>query len=143
MYDPSKLDAVKSGTAFSSSISPSSLEMMTVPELLALKNAVEMLLPASSFKDLDLEQELVYQYQKVKYLQDEILTDNVTPANQKAQVANSVASTLQQLVAMQAKFHTSERLKEIEGRLIKTLNKLPKEHLKEFFDWYEQESGEE
>jgi len=144
MFDPNKLAAVRSGAAFQASVSPSSLDMMSVAELLALKNEVEMRLPASSLTDMDLEEELVHQYQKVKMLQDEVLTDGETPANQKAQVANSVASTLQQLVTMQTKFHTSERLKEIEGRLIKTLNRMPEQYMTEFFAWYENstEGGE-
>ena len=44
-----------------------------------------------------------------------------------------------QLVTMQTKFHTSERLKEIEGRLIKALDKVPKQYLEEFFEWYASE----
>lgn len=117
------------------------IDNMSVEELLALRAEIDARLPATSLRNMDLEKELVIQYLKVVALQTRVLEDDQTPANQLAQVSNAVAGTLQQLVTVQTKFHTSERLKEIEGRLIKALNRLPPDQMEEFFKWYESETA--
>ena len=114
------------------------VDAMSVSELLSLRAQIDARLPARELKDLDLEHELIVQFQTVKTLQMDIMDSNAM-GNQKAQVANTVASTLNQLVMMQEKYHNGERLKQIETKLIKALNKLPQDQLKEFFDWYEGE----
>lgn len=144
MIDEGKLARVVAGEAIQipKKHRVTELGAMTVAELLSLRASIEALLPAVDLSQMDLEKELVLQFLKVKALQETVLEpDSGIPANQIAQVSNSVAQTLNNLVSMQAKLHTAERLKEIEARLIKTLNKLPPEHLQEFFDWYEAEGA--
>lgn len=143
MLDPSKYEKVKSGEAFADD-RPSVFEDIkdwTLDELLSLRSEIETLLPATKLKEMDLEKEMVLQYHKLQGLQTRVLEDDRTPANQLAQIANSVTASLNQLVVMQTKHHTSERLKEIESRLIKALEKVPTNYLEEFFSWYESEAG--
>lgn len=140
MIDEDRLARIMGGEALASQrqAAPTNLDLMNTEELLALRAEVERRLPALSLSDMDLEKELVIQFLKVKGVQETVLSPGSgTPANQMAQVSNTVAQTLQNLVSMQAKFHTAERLKEIESRLIKTLNKMPDEYTQEFFEWYE------
>jgi len=76
------------------------LESMSLQSLLELRARIDEALPATALKDLDLEQELVIQYQTLKALQKRVLDDDEVPANQRAQVANSVGATLQNLGKM-------------------------------------------
>lgn len=115
------------------------LEHYSEEDLLELLERIVVLLPASQLKDIDLEKELVLQYRQAKLLQQTIREDSSIPANQKAQVMNTVASTLQALVKMQTDFYTFERFKQIETALIRQLNQWPEEDTKEFFRRYEQD----
>ena len=112
------------------------LNEMSPYELLNLRAEIDGLLPAKSLKDMNLEEELVIQFQTAKAFQGEIL-NSYEESNKKAQVLNSCTATLQNLVRVQAEYHTAERLKQIESRLIRALEKVPAEYLKEFFEWYE------
>ena len=73
----------------------------------------------------------------VKKLQREVLEDTQTPANQMAQVANSVASVLASLSKLQNETYDSERLKRVESVLIEALNELPMGVQDEFLSKYE------
>ena len=116
-----------------------SLEHLNEEELLDLLERIVVLLPASQLKDIDLEKELVLQYRQAKYLQQVVIDDTNIPSNQKAQVMNSVASSLQALVKMQSDFYTFERFKKLETILTRLLNQWPEEQTKEFFERYERE----
>lgn len=144
MLDREKYERVSSGEEFAQDTPEifAELDNLSVEDLLNLRSEIETRLPSTKLKDMDLEKELVLQYHKMVQVQARVAEDARTPANQLAQVGNSVAATLQQLVTMQTKHHTSERLKEIEARLIKALNKVPAEYLREFFDWYGSEGAE-
>lgn len=154
MLDQGRFEKIASGEAFFDDGSSTDNRSMSktgvfndirlwdVEELLNLRSEIDKLLPSTKLKDMDLETELILQYHKIVALQTRVLDDNKTPANQMAQVSNAVAGILQNLVAMQTKYHTSERFKELESRLIKTLNRLPPEYLDEFFKWYESEAVE-
>lgn len=115
----------------------SGLESWPVADLLALREEIDRLVPSAALKDINLEAELVSQYAKIKTLQSDVMADQDTPVNQKAQVANSCAATLGQLTKMQSDFYTSERFKSIEGILIKYLKTLPESMVLEFFNEYE------
>lgn len=113
-------------------------EQMSVSELLSLRTEIDKLLPATSLSEMNLERELVLQFLKAREMQERVLEDIDTPANQKAQVMNQVASTLQQLIKMQAEYHTSERFKAIENVMIKYMKRLPLDVAEAFIDEYEQ-----
>jgi hypothetical protein len=70
-------------------------------------------------------------------LQNECIDDDTLPLNQKAQVANSVSSSLARLTELQNELYTSERFKAIENLLIRTLAKLPEDLASEFLDAYQ------
>lgn len=143
MINEEKLARIQAGEEFRrAGLGLISLDNLDTGELLALRAEIDIRLPSTSLQQMDLEKELVLQYHRVQALQERVLTDLGTPANQLAQVSNAVASTLQQLVTMQTKFHTSERFKEIESRLIRALDKVPEEYLVEFFEWYESQEEE-
>lgn len=110
---------------------------MGLEELLALKEQIEALLPPSQLTDLDLEREIVMQYHRAKTLLTLVAADAATPANQKAQVANSCAAALESLVKMQTKLYSAERQKAIEQILIRTLKTLPTAAQEQFFADYE------
>jgi hypothetical protein len=74
-------------------------------------------------------------------LQQRVLTDNEAPANQQAQVANSLSSALVNLVKLQTDVYTSERMKVIESILVDCIKDLPMEAQEEFLERYETALG--
>lgn len=90
-----------------------------------------------SLAELNIERELVEQYAKTKELMDEVLFDDETPANQKAQVANSVVTTLGQILKLQEEIQRGETLKLMEQVLVEVLKTLPQTAQEEFFAEYE------
>lgn len=114
------------------------LDAYTLQELLDLRARIERRLPARSLKDLDLEGELTLQFLALQELQNNVIDDKDTPANQKAQVANSLSAALVNLVKLQGDVHSSERMKRIESILIDTLKDLPVEAVEAFLANYEQ-----
>jgi len=113
------------------------LEGMAVADLLSLRARVDALLPARALKDLDIESELVLQLAAAQQLQNEVLQSDEVPANQQAQVLNSVSSVIGQIVKMQQDLYTTERLKKVERVLIDVLQTLPQETVAEFMNAYE------
>ena len=114
------------------------LDAYTLQELLDLRARIERRLPARSLKDLDLESELVLQARALQQLQNSVIGDESTAANQKAQVANSLSAALVNLVKVQNEVYYSERMKRIESILIDTLKDLPVEAVEAFLANYEQ-----
>lgn len=90
-----------------------------------------------SLAELNIERELVEQYAKTKELMDEVMFDEMTPANQKAQVANSVVTALGQILKLQEEIQRGETLKLMEQVLIEVLKTLPQTAQEEFFAEYE------
>lgn len=112
------------------------VENMSQEELLMLRAEIDKYLNATKLSDMNLTEELVIQFQTAKAVQMEVL-GSMEEANKKAQMMNTCTAVLQNLVKMQTELHTAERLKEIESRLIKALEKVPSEYLEDFFEWYE------
>lgn len=105
-------------------------------QLLDLRVHLDALLPIRSLKDVNMETELVRQLSVVHRLQTEVLSDQSTPANQKAQCAGQVANVLAVLSKLQVEVYSSERLKIIEANLIECLQELPTETQEKFFIAY-------
>ena len=116
----------------------SALKEMPVKELRKVLALIESLLPSQKVKNLDLEDELMQQYDKTKDLMDECIGDPDIAPNQKAQVANSVVSTLGHLVKLQEDLRLQQTLKLMESTLIDMIKTLPKEIKDEFFLEYEE-----
>lgn len=138
MFDEKKSDAIKAkidgGDAL---LDRSLLGNMGQADLRKLRGEIDRLLPERALSEIDTAKELVEQYMKVKELQDSVLYDDDVPANQRAQCAGQVASTLQQLVKMQTDFYTAERFRAIENLLIKYLRKMPLDVAAQFVAEYE------
>jgi hypothetical protein len=113
------------------------LSVLPESELRRVKFFIDQRLPQDGVESMNLEIELVNQYNTVKDLQDETLADDDVPANQKAQVANSVASTLAQLIKLQEDLKRQETLKIMESTLIEVMKMQPEPIKKEFFETYE------
>lgn len=74
---------------------------------------------------LDLENELLAQYNLAKKLIHDAEYDPEIPLNQKAQAINSAASILGALIKNQSDLYSLERIKKIEAILIRTLQRFP------------------
>ena len=91
--------------------------------------------------DLDVAEEIFEQYQKAVRLRDNVLDDAEIPANQRAQVLNSVSSILSQLTRLRIQLYDSERMKALEQILLDTLRALPPESRTHFMEVYTRELG--
>ena len=140
MFDEKKSEAIKA--KIDGGDAPDVLTNLSHAELRRLRGEIDRLLPERALGDIDTAKELVEQYMKVKDLQDSVLFDEDVPANQRAQCAGQVASTLQQLVKMQTDFYTAERFRAIENLLIKYLRKMPLEVAAQFVAEYERMGDE-
>jgi hypothetical protein len=142
MIDESKMAKI-SAPAQDARDLKASLRAMPVKDLRNLLTIVEELLPDTSVqkvKDLDLEDELMQQYTKTKDLMDECIKDPEIAPNQKAQVANSVVSTLGHLVKLQEDLRLQQTIKLMETVLIDVIKTLPKETKDSFFAEYEEQA---
>ena len=74
---------------------------------------------------LDLEEELLAQYNLAKKLIHDAEYDSEIPLNQKAQAINSAAAILGALIKNQADLYSLERIKKIEAILLRTLQRFP------------------
>jgi len=110
---------------------------LALRDLLDLRTRIEALLPARSLQDLNLERELVLQVMALQAMQGEVISDPDIPANQRAQVANSLSAALANLVKVQESTYSAERFKRIERLLIETLRELPEDAASAFLDKYE------
>jgi hypothetical protein len=113
------------------------LDDLDVGQLIELREQIEQRLPATLLANLNLEKELVIQFLAIKSMLSKIVDDDKTPANQRAQVANSVTSILGDMTKMQNAVYNSERVKKLEAAMIKALEVLPLETRQLFLDSYE------
>jgi hypothetical protein len=74
---------------------------------------------------MNLEQELLEQYNLAKRLIHESEYDESIPLNQKAQAVNSCSSVLAALIKTQSDLHNLERIRKIEATLIQVLKAFP------------------
>jgi hypothetical protein len=106
-------------------------------ELREIQWEIEQKLPISSLKSVNLESELLKQYKKVLNLQEDALSDEDVPANQKAQVAAQVAAVLRDLIKLQEDLSLATTLRLMEEALIESLQLLPEEAKESYFSTYE------
>lgn len=113
------------------------LEQMSQSELRRLSAAIGKLLPTDKLSELNLESELVEQYNKIKGIMDEVLGDTGVQTNQKGQIANAVVSALKQLAQMQEDLQRQETLKIMEACLIEVVTTFAPEEQAKFYAEYE------
>ena len=114
------------------------LGKMSEDDLWELRELIDSCLPSAELAQMNLTKELTIQYRRVLRLQEEVLRNGDVAANQKAQVAAQVKSTLQDLVDMQTKFYTAERFRSIENMVVDYMKSLPLSQAKDFLEKYEQ-----
>ena len=78
---------------------------------------------AKTLDDLDLDKELLQQFTTAKEVLEDIRHEQDVPANQKAQVINTISSILQSILKMQQDLHNVERMKLVENTLIEVLQR--------------------
>jgi hypothetical protein len=124
--------------SLSSKVTVGHLDSYSEAQLLDLRAQIDERL-GLSLQNVNMERELVAQLRVIKKVQTEVLEEGETPANQVAQVANSVAATLTSLAKLQIDIYDSERLKKIERILIEQLKLLPTAAQNEFLTAYQTE----
>lgn len=117
---------------------PGKWEMYTVAELVRFRDEITRQLPSTELSNLNLEQEVLLQYHTLRELQADVLAEQDVPANQKATVANSVASILKALADKQESLYTSERFKDIENLLVRSLSLWEEADASKFLKEYEE-----
>jgi hypothetical protein len=111
------------------------LDGLSDEELIALRMRLDKRLNLD-LKELDLAEELGMQYRAGQILLASVQDDKNTPANQRAQVFNSVGNMLKDIVKQQKVVYDAERLKRFESAFLKVLEDLPDDKKRKFFDLY-------
>lgn len=140
MIDPAKLAQVKVAVAGGEPVQDP-LRSLSDADLRRLRREINVLVPEATLGTMNLESELIEQYNKTKDLMDDVLHDEGCPANQKAQVANSVVSTLAQLVKLQEDLKRQETLKVMEAVLIDVVKTFEEPEKEKFYADYERLAG--
>lgn len=120
---------------YSLAVPPDPERKRTSEQLLADRKIIDNELQIG-IKDINLTDELTLQYRQGKRLLEEVQNDRNVPANQRAQVYNSVGTMLGNIVKMQEVVYSAERLKRYETAFLKAIETLPKEGKEAFFDLY-------
>jgi hypothetical protein len=81
--------------------------------------------------------ELAVLFHSAKALLDSVLVDPNVPANQRAQVLNSVLSILERITKTRTDLYNSERIREIEQTLLRVMRDQPQELKEAFMSQYE------
>lgn len=89
--------------------------------------------------DINLQAETIRLFRQTKKLLKEVLKHAATPANQKAQVANSLHSLLRALSTQQIELYNAERLRRLEAVIVRLVRDLPEAQAEEFLAAYEAE----
>lgn len=95
------------------------------------------MLPAVDLGTLDLGQELADNLSAARQLRLDITNDHEIPANQKAQVMNTITAILTNIVKLQTELYSAQRQKELEAILISVLRDQPLDLQDKFFAEYE------
>ena len=90
-----------------------------------------------SLKNLDLDAELYNAYAKAKNYLADVQSDDQVPANQVAQVFNTISAILKEIVKMQTELHNAERVKKVEAAMIQAIKLAPLESQQAFLVQYE------
>lgn len=90
---------------------------------------------------IEVSEELAGLYSDARQLLDVVLNDAQTPANQKAQVLNSVHSLIERIMKNRTDLHNAERIRTIEHIVIRVMNEQPQEVKEEFVRQYQAALG--
>ena len=90
-----------------------------------------------SLKNLDLDAELYNAYAKAKNYLADVQSNDQVPANQLAQLMNTISAILKEIVKMQTELHNAERVKKLEAAMIQAIKLAPLESQQAFLVQYE------
>lgn len=104
--------------------------------------------PEGKLSDMNIEQELFEAYHAARSLRDTLLDEltpedefdsssGTTPANQIAQVMNTVTTILKDITKMQTEMYNSNRVKVLENCLLAAIKGAPDDVQSKFFAEYE------
>ncbi len=111
------------------------LEQLSEQELIDLRHELDSRLMLD-LGALNLAEELAIQFRQGKNLLNEVQGDKDVPANQKAQILNSVRAMLSEIIKQQTDVYSMERLKKYEVAFVKCVKLLTLESREAFFDLY-------
>jgi hypothetical protein len=111
------------------------LEGLSDREMLDLRARIDSKLKIDLAR-MNLGEELGLQYRNGMELMVSVQSDNGTPANQKAQVFNSVSKMLSDIIKQQKVVFSAERLKRFEAAFHKVLSRMPATEARVYFDLY-------
>lgn len=119
------------------------IDALTKPQLLDLHAKIEQKLGGLELGSINLVKETLLQVHRAKALQEQASTAADAPLNQRAQVQNSLGTLIKDLIKMQTSLFNSERIKRIQGAVIKIVKTLPAKQQDAFFDMLSQEFDRE
>lgn len=109
---------------------------------ISLKDTYELPPPiidsAKELKELNLDSELLTNYQSAKEYLEQIRYDESTQPNQVAQVMNTINAILKEIVKMQTELYDAERVKKMELALVATMKAQPVDVQRQFFELYDE-----
>ena len=96
---------------------------------------------ATNLNDLDLNTELLNQYNVTLLAQDAALADPDVPKNQLASLLNTTTSILKAVTQMQTELHNAAHSRKLEAAILTALKGMPDEVKTRFFDAAELAGG--
>lgn len=115
------------------------IDTMTREQLLELHTKIEQKIGGLALTEINLVKETLLQIHRAKALQEAASNAKDAPLNQKAQVQNSLGTMIKDLIKVQVALFNSERIKRIQGAVIKVVKTLPKPQQDRFFELLEEE----
>ena len=90
-----------------------------------------------SLKSLNLDAELYNAYAKAKNYLADVQSDESVPANQIAQIYNTITTILKEIVKLQTELYSAERVKKLEAAMIQAIKLAPPESQQVFLEQYQ------
>jgi hypothetical protein len=112
------------------------LDKMDLATLLQLRSDIDKRLPATNLRDFNVEEATLIHYHTLQSLQGDIQGDDSVPANQRAQVANSISAALRDIIKMRNEIYNAEQFRRMEAALAKALRGVAPELREAFFAIY-------
>ena len=109
------------------------LDDLTDSQVITLRAAIDQRLNLS-LDSIDMKQELALQLRNAQSLYAEAADSSEIPANQKAQILNTISSILKSVTDIAETIHTIEKHKKIEVATLAAVKDLPTDAKDKFFD---------
>ena len=123
---------------------PSTLDASVLGTLdyIKMRAQIDAILQDVNLQNLDMSQELVFQYLQTKDLLETVRNDEEIDVNKRAQLINSLTSIIEKIAKMQIDLYNSDRLKKLEGAVVHALDATSPELKQKFLDIYKKSLGE-